>query len=72
MQLNHGLMATSEPLRFHKTWLDWYNAVTEALAPVFRGELSVRDGAIAGEHQGRRHPPGGLTAPPGAVRASRA
>ena len=52
MQLNHELMATSEPLRFHKTWLDWYNAITEALAPVFRGELSVRDGAIAANTKG--------------------
>ena len=52
MQLNHELMATSEPLRFHKTWLDWYNAITEAVAPLFRGELGVREAAAAGNVKG--------------------
>jgi hypothetical protein len=52
MHLNHELMATSEPLRFHKTWLDWYNAITEAIAPVFRGELGVREGALAANTKG--------------------
>jgi hypothetical protein len=52
MHLNHELMATSNSLRFHKTWLDWYNAISEAIAPVFRGELSVGDGAIAANTRG--------------------
>jgi multiple sugar transport system substrate-binding protein len=52
MHLNHELMATSEPLRFHKTWLDWYNAITEAVAPLFRGELGVREAAAAANTKG--------------------
>ena len=56
MHLNHELMATSEPLRFHKTWLDWYNAITEAIAPVFRGEMGAKEAAPGGERQGGRHP----------------
>jgi multiple sugar transport system substrate-binding protein len=52
MHLNHELMASSEPLRFHKTWLDWYNAITEAIAPLFRGEMGAKEAALAANVKG--------------------
>jgi hypothetical protein len=52
MHLNHELMASSEPLRFHKTWLDWNTAITEAIAPLFRGEMGAKEAALAANVKG--------------------
>ena len=52
MHLHLEHLKTSEGLRFHKYWLDWYNALTAAIDPVFKGQKSVRDAALEANQKG--------------------